>query len=61
MTRNKHHMNSSSVGQYATVRDAISDLNVMIVESPIGLDARRQLAEVVAILEADEQRRANEK
>ena len=38
-------MNSS--GQYKTIDDVISDLNVMIIEAPLPKKERHQLAEIV--------------
>ena len=43
----------SSVGEYKTVSDVVSDLNVMIVEAPITNAIRVQLAEIVAALEIE--------
>jgi len=40
----------SSVGQYKTIDDVISDLNVMITESPIPTKERCQLADIVGQL-----------
>jgi hypothetical protein len=40
----------SSVGQYKTIDDVISDLNVMIVEAPIPTKERCQLADIVGRL-----------
>ena len=40
----------SSVGQYKTIDDVISDLNVMIVEAPIPTKERCQLADIVGQL-----------
>ena len=42
-----------SVGEYKTVEDVVSDLNVMIVEAPISTEAASGLAEVVGILEKE--------
>ena len=40
----------SSVGEYKTVGDVISDLNVMITEAPIPNDIDMKLAEIVSDL-----------
>ena len=40
----------SSVGEYKTVGDVISDLNVMIVEAPVPNNIRMKLAEIVSDL-----------
>ena len=40
----------SSVGEYKTVGDVISDLNVMIAEAPIPNDIDMKLAEIVSDL-----------
>jgi len=45
----------TSVGEYKTVEDVISDLNVMIVEAPISTEAASGLAEVVGILQKERQ------
>jgi hypothetical protein len=45
----------SSVGEYKTVSDVVSDLNVMIVEAPITNDIRIQLAEIVGALEIEDE------
>ena len=47
-------MTMSSVGEYKTVEDVISDLNVMIVEAPIPDHIAMILANVVGELEDDE-------
>jgi len=41
----------SSVGEYKTVEDVISDLNIMIVEAPIPTHIAMILANVVGELE----------
>ena len=41
----------SSIGQYKTVNDVISDLNVMITESPLPTKVVSQLADIVGELE----------
>jgi|TARA_R110000824_G_scaffold108526_1_gene255623 hypothetical protein len=43
----------SSVGEYKTVEDVISDLNVMISEAPISTEAASGLAEVRGILDSE--------
>ena len=43
----------SSIGEYKTVSDVVSDLNVMIVEAPITNDICIQLAEIVGALEIE--------
>ena len=40
----------SSVGEYKTVGDVISDLNVIITEAPIPNDIDMKLAEIVSDL-----------
>ena len=40
----------SSVGEYKTVGDVISDQNVMITEAPIPNDIDKKLAEIVSDL-----------
>jgi len=42
----------SSIDEYKTVSDVISDLNVMITEAPIPPSVRRKLAYIVGELEA---------
>jgi len=42
---------NSSVGEYKTVEDVISDLNVMIVEARIPNEIKRKLADLVGELE----------
>ena len=37
----------TSVGEYKTAPDVISDLNVMIVEAPISNSVRSSLADIV--------------
>ena len=44
----------SSVGEYKTIEDVISDLNVMILEAPIPTHIAMILANVVGELEDDE-------
>jgi hypothetical protein len=41
----------SSIGQYKTVSDVVSDLNVMIVEAPLPTKIKSQLANIVGELE----------
>jgi hypothetical protein len=43
-------MKMSSYGEYKTVGDVISDLNVMIQEAPIPNKQRCQLADIVSEL-----------
>jgi len=42
---------TGSVGEYKTVEDVISDLNVMVVEAPIPDDIKRLLAVAAAAIE----------
>ena len=44
-------MTMSSVGEYKTIEDVISDLNVMILEAPIPTHIAMILANVVGELE----------
>tara|TARA_Y100000310_G_scaffold343876_1_gene453637 strand:+ start:2474 stop:2671 length:198 start_codon:yes stop_codon:yes gene_type:complete len=41
----------SSIGQYKSIDDVISDLNVMITEAPLPNKERCQLADIVGQLE----------
>ena len=43
----------SSIGEYKTVSDVISDLNVMITEAPIPNSVSCKLAFIVGELEAE--------
>ena len=43
----------SSIGEYKTVSDVISDLNVMITEAPIPNSVSCKLAYIVSELEAE--------
>jgi hypothetical protein len=45
----------SSVGEYKTVSDVISDLNVMIVEAPIPHNIMCKLADIVGALEIEDE------
>ena len=45
----------SSVGEYKTVEDVISDLNIMIVEAPIPTHIAMILSNVVGELEDESQ------
>jgi len=49
----KQALKMSSVGEYKTVGDVISDLNVMIVEAPIPNSVSCKLAYIVSELEAE--------
>ena len=44
----------TSVGEYKQVSDAVSDLNVMIVEAPVNNKFKRQLADIVYEIEREE-------
>ena len=44
----------TSVGEYKQVSDAVSDLNVMIVEAPVNNKFKRQLADMVFEIEKEE-------
>jgi len=48
---NTGRLTMSSLGEYKTVEDVISDLNIMIVEAPIPTHIAMILANVVGELE----------